>query len=102
MGICPTGNCHDQYKKQFANIHKGMLDIQDVPGHEHAWIYHDVIGECHFGYLIIGDTAKTNPDNISVADCFKAYQHFYTKTVDSAIMGRLEITFQDHDPKLLK
>ena len=54
------GRYHNKYSKRFAEIHKGMLHIVDVPNFEYILIHCGNTDEHTAGCLLVGDTQENN------------------------------------------
>ena len=54
------GGYHNKYSKRFADIHKGMLHIVDVPNFEYILIHCGNTDEHTAGCLLVGDTQENN------------------------------------------
>lgn len=97
VGVRSVGGLHGRYKKRFSDIHKGMLHVQNVPGFEYILIHCGNKDEHTAGCLLIGEGAVTTPGDMMITNSTAAYRRLYQKVIDAAAMGRLEITYQDHD-----
>ena len=91
------GKHHEQYKIRFANIHRGMLHIQNVPNFQYILIHCGNTDQDTEGCLLVGSQAITEPHNMSITQSEAAYRRFYTQVVDAAERGDLTIRFQDND-----
>ena len=92
-----AGKHHVQYKQRFADFHRGMLHIQDVPGFEYVLIH---CGNTHAdtsGCLLVGTGAIAEPGNLSISSSVAAYRRLYPMVVDAAAAGRLRIELFDND-----
>ena len=54
------GGFHKKYSYRFANIHKGMLHIVDVPGFEYILIHCGNTDEHTAGCLLLGNSQENN------------------------------------------
>lgn len=97
IGIRSVGGFHGRYKKRFADIHKGMLHVLDVPGFEYILIHCGNKDEHTAGCLLVGQGAGTTPGDMMITKSTAAYRRFYSKVIDATVLGRLEITYQDND-----
>lgn len=97
VALRTRGKHHQQYKQRFKEIHRGMLEILNVPGFTDILIH---CGNTHTdteGCLLVGTTAHTEPENMSVSSSGIAYRKLYPIVVDAAAAGNLSITFEDND-----
>ena len=60
IGFRKEGGFHSKYKKRFPSIHKGMLQINDVPGFDFILIHCGNTDEHTAGCLLVGDTQVNN------------------------------------------
>lgn len=97
IGVRSVGGFHGRYKKRFSDIHKGMLNILDVPSFEYILIHCGNKDEHTAGCLLVGEGAITTPGDMMITRSSIAYRRFYQQVIDPAALGRLNITFQDHD-----
>lgn len=91
------GGHHDRYNTRFADIHKGMLHIQDVPNFTLILIHCGNTDEDTEGCLLLGLQSQTEPGEMRVMQSTAAYQKFYPMVVEAAAAGDLDITFEDND-----
>ena len=97
LALRMAGKHHQHYKQRFANLHRGMLQIQDVPGFEYILIH---CGNTHAdtsGCLLVGMGAIAEPGKMSVFSSVAAYRRFYPMVVGAAAVGRLRIELIDND-----
>lgn len=92
------GKHHQQYLERFKDIqHEGMLEVLEVPGFTDILIH---CGNTHTdteGCLLVGTSAHTDPENMSVSSSSIAYRKLYPLVVGAAKNGSLSITFEDND-----
>ena len=91
-----VGGMHNRYKKRYPDIHKGMLHIKDVPGFEYILIHCGNSEKDTAGCLLVGEKRAT-PGSMLLAQSVSAYRRLYVQVIDAAIMGRLNILFEDND-----
>ena len=97
VGVHSCGELHTYYSKKFPDIHKGMLHIFDVPNFECVLLYAGNRVKNTAGCLLVGEGAVTTPEAMMLTGSSQAYYKLYSKVINAAFMGRLEIAFQDHD-----
>ena len=54
------GGFHERYKKRFQSLHKGMLEVCDVPGFEFILIHCGNDDSHSSGCLLVGDSQENN------------------------------------------
>ena len=92
-----AGKHHLQYKAQFPDIHRGMLQVQDVPGFEYILIHCGNTQADTSGCLLVGSGAVTEAGNMSISNSRLAYRRLYPMVVDAAAQGTLDIEYHDND-----
>lgn len=97
IGVRQTGGFHTRYQTKFADIHRGMLHVRDVPGFEHILIHVGNTDTDTAGCLLVGTGAVTQPGDMSVQASKRAYKRLYPLVIDAAAAGDLEIDFIDSD-----
>lgn len=97
VGVHSRGELHAHYSKKFPDIHKGMLHILDVPNFECVLLHTGSWAKDTAGCLLVGEGAVTTPEAMMLTGSSQAYYKLYSKVINAAFMGRLEIVFQDHD-----
>lgn len=101
VGVRTVGRFHKRYSNRFKNIHKGMLHILDVPNFTFILIHCGNTDEDTAGCLLVGTSAQSSQDNMSISSSKVAYMRFYPKVIAAAEAGDLEIEFVDSDQMLL-
>lgn len=97
VGVRTVGKHHLQYRQRFSDMHRGMLQVLNVPGFEYILIH---CGNTHAdtaGCLLVGTGAVTDSDNMSVSSSTLAYRKLYPMVIDAALAGQLTIEFFDND-----
>lgn len=97
VSVHNCGELHTHYSKKFPGIHKGMLHILDVPNFECVLLHTGSWAKDTAGCLFVGEGAVTIPGAMMLTESLSAYYKLYSKVINAAFMGRLEIVFQDHD-----
>ena len=96
VGVRSVGGMHNRYKKRFPDIHQGMLHIQNVPGFEYILIHCGNSEKDTAGCLLVGEKRAAS-GSMLLTQSVSAYRRLYIKVIDAAIMGRLDIQFEDND-----
>ena len=55
-----VGGFHSRYAKKYSDIHKGMLELQDVPNFEYILIHTGNTDENTAGCILVGDSQDNN------------------------------------------
>ena len=93
------GGFHSRYTRKYPTIHKGMLQIMDVPNFEYILIHTGNTDEHTSGCLIIGDSQE---NNIIIKDGFigksaNAYKRIYPLIAKQLELGNeVTITYKDY------
>lgn len=101
IGVRTVGGFHSNYSKKSSltkGMHKGMLQVLDVPNFEYILIHIGNYIKDTAGCLLLGRGATTpnpdsNGDNITISSSTTAYNDLYAKVIDSALAGTLEIEY---------
>ncbi len=92
------GGFHNRYSKRFPGIHKGMLQIVNVPGFTDILIHIGNTDDDTSGCLLVGEQAVCPLfAEKSVLASARAYEIFYMKVIEAAQEKTLNITFIDKD-----
>ena len=89
------GGFHERYSKKYGGMHKGMLQVMDVPNFEYILIHVGNTDEHTSGCLIIGDSQE---NNIIIKDGFigksgNAYKRIYPSIAKQLELGN-KVTIQ--------
>lgn len=90
------GGFHNKYKSKFSDIHKGMLELQDVPNFQYILIHVGNTDEDTAGCILVGDTQENNYTKKDgfVGSSTLAYRRIYpviAKAVESGEEVSIEI-----------
>ena len=94
------GGFHNKYSKRFADIHKGMLQVMDVPNFDYILLHCGNTDEHSSGCLLLGDSQE---NNIIIKDGFvgkstNAYKRIYKLVSDRMEKGEsVTIEYIDFD-----
>ena len=87
IGFRKEGGFHAKYQKRFADIHKGMLQINNVPGFDYILIHCGNTDEHTAGCLLVGNTQTSN---LVQEDGFIGQSTAAYKTIYPSIANALE------------
>lgn len=90
------GGFHARYARRFG-WHRGMLEIEAVPGFTDILIHVGNTDRDTAGCLLVGTGAVARPGDMSVQSSVEAYMRLYAATIDAAEAGDLEIEIVDRD-----
>ncbi len=96
LGVRSEGGFHSRYSNKFPRIHKGMLQIMDVPGFEYILIHIGNTDKDTAGCLVVGENALTS-NAIRNSSSTAAYIDLYEKVIDFALKGEVTIEYIDRD-----
>ncbi len=97
VGVRTTGGFHAKYTQKFSEIHQGMLHVQDVPEFEYILIHVGNTDENTAGCLLVGTGARAGEGDMSIQSSRVAYKKLYSKVIEAAKQGDLEIEYFDRD-----
>ena len=78
------GGYHDRYSKRFADMHKGMIEVLEVPNFEHILIHCGNDEDDTSGCLLVGSSTM-------------AYKRIYPPIAEALERGECTITYTDYD-----
>jgi len=96
------GGFHEKYSKRFPGIHKGMLEVCDVPDFKYVLIHCGNDDSHTAGCLLLGDSQE---NNVIIKDGFigkssNAYKRIYPNIAKQIEMGnQVTIEYIDFDSK---
>jgi len=92
------GGFHDKYSKRFSEIHKGMIEVMDVPNFTHILIHCGNDNDDTSGCLLVGATQTENKNSTGyVGSSTTAYKSIYPAIADAIEVGGCSITYIDLD-----
>ena len=97
LGIRDVGGFHGRYKNKFPRMHKGMIQILDVPNFDYVLIHIGNDDDDTAGCLLVGRNCVTSPGAFSVGNSTGAYIELYNRVIDEVSAGNATITFEDND-----
>ena len=93
-----VGGYHGKYSKRFPDIHKGMLEVCDVPNFKYILIHCGNTDEDTAGCLLVGDTQENNnvKTNGFIGKSTQAYKRIYPPIAEALEQGeKVMITYCD-------
>ena len=98
VGVRTYGGFHNRYKQSqsLKHIHRGMLEILDVPNFTDILIHIGNDDDDTAGCLLVGKTLNTL-NKIYVGSSAVAYIEFYEKVIEAALNDDLQILYLDND-----
>ena len=97
------GGFHNKYSKRFSNIHKGMLQVMDVPNFDYILLHFGNNDEHSSGCLLVADSQE---NNIIIKDGFigkstNAYKRIYPLIAKELELGnKVTIEYKDFDKQI--
>ena len=92
------GGYHNKYSSRFQNIHKGMLEVCDVPNFKYILIHCGNTDEDTAGCLLVGDTQENNSTKTGgfIGKSTQAYQRIYPPIAKALDQGEaVSIAYRD-------
>lgn len=98
LGLRKVGKFHKDYSKQYPEMHKGMIQVLDVPNFEYI-LFHTGNTEKHTaGCLIVGDSAKQNITKDGFVGASRnCYKRIYPGIAAAIEAGDAFVTYVDWD-----
>lgn len=97
IGVRATGGFHNRYSRNFSDIHQGMLHVQDVPGFEFILSHVGNTDENTAGCVLVETGAIARASDMSIQSSVEAYKRLYSKVIEAAKDGDLDIEYLDRD-----
>jgi len=91
------GGFHDRYADRFPEMHRGMLEVADVPGFTDILIHCGNTHKHTAGCYLPGTGVETAPGRMSVQNSETAYRKLYPMVIEAAYRGDLFIEYADND-----
>ncbi|WP_140937602.1 DUF5675 family protein [Sphingobacterium lumbrici] len=84
------GGMNARYKRQFTNLHRGMIEISNIPDFSYVYIHiGNNIGDTS-GCLLVGDRYKMDNDGDYILEkSAKAYKRLYGLLMDAVAKGEV-------------
>lgn len=91
------GGMNARYAGRFPDMHRGMIEIADVPGFTDILIHVGNREKDTDGCLLVGMQANATPGDMSVPASVTAYRRLYPMIVEAASRGELSVVIKDED-----
>lgn len=78
-----SGRLHEKYSKLFPDMHKGMLELQNVPGFTFIYIHIGTTEDDTLGCLLTGRNVNLKNDRFKLTESTEAYKDFYSKVINN-------------------
>ena len=87
LGIRDEGGFHSRYSNRFPDIHKGMLEVKDVPNFKYVLIHCGNTDEDTAGCLLLGDSQENNAliENGWIGKSTQAYTRVYLRIIQELL-----------------
>lgn len=92
VGLRTEGSTHSQYSQRFADIHKGMLHVLNVPGFQWILIHIGNTEKDTDGCLLVGE--DRDEEKMTLLRSTVAYRKMYPKVAE-AVSNGVFITYED-------
>jgi len=92
LGLLKLGRLHNKYKKDFPDIHQGMILIKNVPGRSGVELHIGNWATQTSACLLTGDRANNNQlEPGQVLDSTKAYLRIYPPIRDEILLSGVKL-----------
>jgi hypothetical protein len=93
------GSHHDAYTKKFPTYHKGMLELQNVPGFQFILIHIGNTDKDTAGCLLLGDLPILG-EKLTIGQSTVAYEKFYKRVISCLdVNEKVTIKIEDIERK---
>lgn len=87
-----VGGFHERYSKRYPEIHKGMLELQDVPNFKYILIHVGNDDDNTSGCILVGNKADATKEYIgSSSDAYKALYPKVLKAIEAGEDVKIKI-----------
>jgi len=99
LGLRTEGGFHNRYSTKFRNIHRGMIEVLDVPNFTYILWHVGNNDDNTDGCLLLGDTSQQNITKPGfVGASVDAYKRVYSPIAQALVEGKeCEVTYIDYD-----
>ena len=91
LGLNIYGAMNAKYKRKFPDIHRGMIEIKDIPNFKYVYIHIGNYYSDTSGCLLVGEYFKLYDGDYAVYDSTKAYRRLYEMLVEAVAKGEVMI-----------
>jgi hypothetical protein len=101
IGLRTEGGHHATYAKKFPAIHKGMLELKDVPNFQYILIHIGNTDKDTAGCILVGDSpGPIDGAKLSIAGSTSAYQKVYKAIIAAISKGeQVQIVVENIEKK---
>ena len=91
LSLRTVGGFHNKYLKRFSDIHKGMIQVDNVPNFEYILLHCGNTSESTSGCLLVGDSQINNMVNANgfIGSSAQAYRRIYPNIADAILKGEM-------------
>lgn len=90
-----TGGMHDRYKDLFPKIHRGMIELCEIPNYAYVYIHMGNNHEHTAGCLLVGNTWIKENGDYMVYESKQAYVKLYQRILRTMANEEVWICIQD-------
>ncbi|MFD2553559.1 DUF5675 family protein [Sphingobacterium tabacisoli] len=87
LGLNTYGAMNARYKRKFPEVHRGMIEIRDVPNFKYVYIHIGNYFSDTEGCLLVGEYFKLYDGDYAVYESTKAYRMLYELVVEAVAKG---------------
>ncbi len=87
LGLNTYGAMNARYKRRFPEMHRGMIEVKDIPNFKYVYIHIGNYFSDTEGCLLVGEYFKLYDGDYAVYDSTKAYARLYELLVEAVAKG---------------
>lgn len=87
LGLNTYSAMNARYKRKFPDMHRGMIEVQDIPNFKYVYIHIGNYFSDTEGCLLVGEYFKFYDGDYAVYDSTKAYVRLYEMLVEAVAKG---------------
>lgn len=95
--IRDVGGFHQKYSKRFPDMHKGMLEIINIPNFQYVLFHCGNTDEDTEACVLVGAGAVSFQKGMSLSGSTDAYVKFYKHVIKECLAGNLRVHVIDED-----
>ncbi|WP_164108672.1 MULTISPECIES: DUF5675 family protein [Sphingobacterium] len=88
------GAMNARYKRKFPDMHRGMIEVQDIPNFKYVYIHIGNYFSDTEGCLLVGEYFKLCDGDYAVYDSTKAYRRLYEMLVEAVGKGAVVLSIE--------